>query len=146
HHRYIHPRASPWNSALRVIRLTTEDCLAKVKSFLQQRNIQFCKYDYPDVPEGKCGEERGGIVANNLGLFLPVFYANSVAALTMSEKDYCKYLERLLHTAFNPKDYSHEQEGKCLANLAALKLGRNETGLSHEDFTRLVKQFTQSGD
>jgi hypothetical protein len=125
-----------------IFRITTEDCLTKAKSFLQGKNIEFEEYDYPFPPEGKFGEESGGIVANNLELFLSIFHANSVAALTMNEKDHCKYLERLVHTAFNPKGYSHEQEGKCLVKLAALKLGVNGTGLSREDFIKLVNQFT----
>ena len=114
-----------------IFRITTEGCLKKAKSFLHARNIEFDEYDYPHPhpcpPEGRFGkrfgEERGGIVANNLELFLQVFHANSVAALTMSEEEHFTYLERLVHTAFNPKYYSREQEGKWLTKLAALKLG-----------------------
>ena len=107
-----------------IIRITTQDSLTKVKKYLQDKSINFEEYDYPFPPEGKFGEERGGIVANNLDLFLAIFHANSVAAITMSEEDHFKYLERLVHTAFNPKFYPHEQEGKWLANLAILKLGK----------------------
>lgn len=106
-----------------IFRITTEDCLTKAKNFLQNRNIEFEEYDYPFAPEGKFGEEKGGIVANNLDIFLPVLHAHSVAAITMSEDEHFKYLERVIHTAFNPKFYSHEQEGNKLANLAVLKLG-----------------------
>ncbi len=109
-----------------IIRITSKDCLTKAKSFLQARSIEFEEYDYPhpNPPEGRFGEERGGIVAKNLELFLSIFHANSVAALTMSEEEYPKeYLERLVHTAFNPRGYSREQEGCWLLQLAALKLG-----------------------
>jgi len=106
-----------------IFRITTEVCLMKAKSFLQSKNIEFEEYDYPFAPEGKFGEERGGIVANNLDIFLPILHAHSVAAITMNEDDHFKYLERVIHTAFNPKFYSHEQEGSKLANLAVLKLG-----------------------
>lgn len=106
-----------------IFRITTKDCLTKAKSFLQSKNIEFEEYDYPFAPEGKFGEERGGIVANNLELFLPILHAHSIAALTMSEEEHFKYLERVIHTAFNPKFYSYEQEGGKLANLAVLKLG-----------------------
>ena len=106
-----------------IFRITTEDCLRKAKSFLQSKNIEFEEYDYPFAPDGKFGEERGGIVANNLELFLPILHGHSVAAITMSEDEHFKYLERVIHTAFNPKFYSHEQEGNKLANLAVLKLG-----------------------
>ena len=106
-----------------IIRITTEDSLAKVKIFLQDRNIEFEEYDYPDAPEGKFGEERGGIVVKNMELFLQVFHANSVAALTMREEDHFHYLERLVHTAFNPRGLTRAQEGFWLLQLAALKLG-----------------------
>jgi len=105
-----------------IIRITVDGCLAKTKSFLQKGNITFEEYNYPFDPEGKFGEERGGVVANNLDFFLPVFHAHSVAALTMNEEDYFKYLERVIHTGFNPKLYSYEQEGKILAQLALKRL------------------------
>lgn len=106
-----------------IFRITTEDCLTKAKNFLQNRTIEFEEYDYPFAPEGKFGEERGGIVANNLDIFLPILHVHSVAAITMSEDEHFKYLERVIHTAFNPKFYSHEEEGSKLAKLAELKLG-----------------------
>ena len=110
-----------------IFRITTEDCLMKAREFLRARNVEFEEYDYPyPCPtEGRFGKRfgEGGIVADNLELFLPVFHANSVAALTMSEQEYPEYLERLVHTAFNPKGYSREQEGCLLLQLAALKLG-----------------------
>lgn len=107
-----------------IIRITTEVSLTKVKNYLQSKSINFEEYDYPFPPEGKFGEEKGGIVANNLDLFLAVFHSNSLAALSMSEEDHFKYIERLVHTAFNLKFYPHEQEGKWLTNLAVLKLGK----------------------
>lgn len=106
-----------------IFRIITEECLSKTKSFLQNRDIEFEEYDYPFPPEGKFGEERGGIVANNLDIFLPILHAHSVAAITMNDNDHFKYLERVIHTAFNPKFYSHEEEGSSLAKLAVLKLG-----------------------
>jgi hypothetical protein len=111
-----------------IIRITTEDCLTRAKSYLQARNIIFKEYDYPFPPLGppeNFGEERYGIVVNYYNLFLAVFHANSVAALTMSEEEHFKYLERIIHTAFNPKSYSREKEGVSLLQLAALKLGYN---------------------
>ncbi|KKQ85187.1 MAG: hypothetical protein UT08_C0009G0021 [Candidatus Woesebacteria bacterium GW2011_GWB1_38_8] len=108
-----------------IIRITTTECLAKVKQFLQSRSIEFEEYEYPFPPEGKFGEGRDSIVARNLELFLTIFHANSVAAITMNEEEHFQYIERLVHTAFNPKFSSHEQEGTWLANLAALKLGKD---------------------
>lgn len=106
-----------------IFRITLEECLSKTKSLLQNRNIEFEEYDYPFPPEGKFGEERGSIVANNLDIFLPILHAHSVVAITMNEDEHFKYLERVIHTAFNPKFYSHEGEGSKLAKLAELKLG-----------------------
>lgn len=78
-----------------IFRITTEECLSKTKSFLQNRNIEFEEYDYPFPPEGKFGEERGGIVANNLDIFLPILHAHSVAAITMNDNDHFKYWREL---------------------------------------------------
>lgn len=108
-----------------IIRIDSQECLDKTKSYLASKNIQFEEYDYPFPPAGKFGEDPSGIVAKNLELFLTIFHANSVAALTMSEQDHFQYLERLVHTAFNTKFYPHEQEGGWLANLAAMKLGKD---------------------
>jgi hypothetical protein len=52
-----------------------------------------------------------------------VFNANSVAVLIMSNDDHFRYLERLIHTAFNPRGSTQAQEGYWLLKLAALKLG-----------------------
>ena len=110
-----------------IIRITSKDCLTKAKSLLQAKRIEFEEYDYPhpSPPKGIFGDRYGedGIVADNPELFLLVFHANSVAALTMSEEDHFNYLERLVHTAFNPRDLPRAQEGCWLLQLAALKLG-----------------------
>lgn len=106
-----------------IIRISSESCLTKVKAFLNQRNIPFEEYDYPfPGAKGKFGEEEGGIVATNLDLFLPVFHAHSVAAITMDDDAHKEYLERVLHTAFNPRFLSRKYEGKILKELAHRKL------------------------
>lgn len=107
-----------------IIRIDSETCFDKVKNFLNQRNIEFEVYDYPFPPFGKFGEEKEGIVARNLNLFLPVFHASSIAAITMTDEDHFRYLERLIHTAFNPKFLPHDAEGKALVQLAMLKLDK----------------------
>lgn len=107
-----------------IIRISKKEYLDQAKSFLQDKNIKFDEYDYPFPPEGKFGEGKESIVANNLNLFIPLFHANSVAAITMDDKKHFEYLERLIHTAFNPRFYSPQQEGEILSQLAALKLGR----------------------
>lgn len=109
-----------------IIRTMEGDTLERVKNFLTERNIQFEEYDYPFAPKGKFGELRDGIVANNLQLFLTIFHANSVAALTMTDEEHFRFVERLIHTAFNPKFFSLSQEGTYLANLAVMKLGGKE--------------------
>lgn len=109
-----------------IVRISSEECLKKVKTFLEDRRIEFEEYDYPFPPPGKFGEGRDGIVARNLDLFLTVFHAHSVAAITMDEDDHFQYLERVIHTAFNPRFYGHELEGRKLLGLAELKLGKEK--------------------
>lgn len=109
-----------------IIRIHSQGCLSRLKSYLSSKNIEFEEYNYPFPPPGKFGEEPDGIVARNLELFLAVFHANSVAALTLSEEDHFKYIERLVHTAFNPRFFPHDKEGTWLLNLALLKLGKEK--------------------
>jgi len=106
-----------------IIRIDSEEVLNKVKDFLNNKDIQFDEYDYPFAPAGKFGEDPNSIVAKNLELFLTIFHANSIAAITMTEEEHFQYVERLIHTAFNPKLISHQREGSILMNLAKLKLG-----------------------
>lgn len=106
-----------------VIRIDAEECLSKVKTYLRDKRIDFEEYDYPFPPEGKYGEGRDSIVANNFELLMTVFHANSVAAIILDEDKHFQYLERLIHTALNPKYYSHDQEGEQLLKLAKLKIG-----------------------
>ena len=49
-----------------IIRITTTECLTKVKELLQNRSIEFEEYEYPFPPEGKFGEGKDSIVARNL--------------------------------------------------------------------------------
>lgn len=109
-----------------IIRIESEQSLEKVKSFLQERSISFEEYEYPFPPEGKFGEGKDSVVAKHLDLFLPLFHASSVAAITLDEAEHAHYLERLVHTAFNPKFYPHEHEGQYLLKLAELKLGKQK--------------------
>lgn len=106
-----------------IIRVGSENCLEKIKNYLSQEGIRFDEYEYPFQPNGKYGEGKDGIVANNLDMFIKIFHANAVSALTMNEMEFFDYIERVIHTAFNPRFYSHNQEGMALLNLARLKLG-----------------------
>lgn len=109
-----------------IIRIGSEECLKSVRKFLSDKGISFREYDYPFPSDGGFGEARDGIVARNLDIFLKIFHANSVAAITMDGRDHFDYLERLIHTAFNPKFYSLDQEGMTLLRLAELKLGKDK--------------------
>ena len=73
--------------------------------------------------KARYGEDAGGIVLGHLPLFLTVFHAHSVAALTMSTKEHFQYVERSSHTMFNPAFISRAQEGQYFTKLAAFKLG-----------------------
>jgi len=109
-----------------IIRISSTDCLCKVKSYLNQNDIEFVEYDYPFPLDGKYGETENGIVARNFDLFVTIFHTNAISALTMDEEDFFDYIERVIHTAFNPRFMSHEQEGASLLRLAELKLGSDE--------------------
>jgi hypothetical protein len=115
-----------------IIRIGSEHCLQRVRLFLNERNVAFEEYDYPSPKTVKgFGEEKGGVVAEHLDLFLPVFHAHSVAAITMDDPTHTQYLERVIHTAFNPKRRSREHEGTTLLTLAKMKLH----GLSPQDIS-----------
>jgi hypothetical protein len=49
----------------------------------------------------------------------------------MSEEEHLYYLERLLHTAFNPGSYSPPEEGEKLRELAEWKLGYKLSRSTH---------------
>jgi len=106
-----------------VIRVSVDGIKNQIIDYLDKNNISYEEYEYPSPPQGKYGETEGGVVANNLNLFIPVFHSNSVAALTFKDSDFKKYLERITHTASNSRGLNHIQEGILLTNLASLKLG-----------------------
>jgi len=133
-----------------IIRISSSDVLQALSAYLTKRGIKHAVYSYPtpapvsdkaacerELAEVKrlgvgfgdpqvrqrYGEEPGGIVIRNLGLFLPVFHTHAVAALTLSSRDHHQYLERCIHTAFNMAHVSRTDEGQQLAKMAAYKLG-----------------------
>jgi hypothetical protein len=53
-----------------------------------------------------------------------VLHAHAVVALTLSDEDHFLYMERVIHTMWNPRGYSREEEGNYLATLAEYKLER----------------------
>lgn len=106
-----------------IIRVSVDEIKNRIIDYLDKDNISYEEYEYPFPPQGNYGEIEGGIVANNLDLFIPVFHSNSVAALTIKDGDFIKYLERITHTASNSRGLDHIQEGILLTNLASLKLG-----------------------
>lgn len=110
-----------------IIRISVEKILAQVKSYLDSKEISFKVYDYPtpnpNISFPCYGETPGGIVIRNLNLFLPLFHAHSVAALSLNDDDHFSYMERIIHTMWNPRGYSRAEEGRHLATLAEYKLG-----------------------
>jgi hypothetical protein len=110
-----------------IIRMSMDDLLKETSNFLIAQNYKIEIYDYPSPSKNDhqyCyGEHPDGIVIKNLDLFLPLFHAHSVAALRLSHEDHFSYMERSIHTLFNPAAYSRVDEGVHLAKLAELKLG-----------------------
>lgn len=109
-----------------IIRISTESVLTPVSRYLDEQNIDYEIYDYPTPKQNltiDCyGEEPGGIVINNLDLFLPIFHAHAVAAITLNDDDHFHYMERVTHTMWNPRGYTRQEEGEHLALLASWKL------------------------
>jgi len=104
-----------------IIRISSKQCLQKIKEFLVEQKIEFSEYEYPFTKKG-FSEAQDGIVAQHLDLFLSVFHAHAVAAIIMNDDEYLNYLERVIHTALNTGFYSRQEEGKILLKLADLKL------------------------
>jgi len=110
-----------------IIRFSSHECLERAKSYLTQKGIGTKIYDYP-LPDKKrgekvFGEEPDGIVMQHFELFLTIFHAHSVAAIIMEDQEHFRYMERVIHTMWNPRLYTREQEGKSLAKLAVFKCG-----------------------
>jgi hypothetical protein len=106
-----------------IVRIDSVEVLNAAKDWLNSKSIEFEEYDYPFPAPGQFGEDANGIVANHLELFIAIFHAHSVAAIIMNDEDHLKYLERVIHTAFNPRFASQRDEGNALMMLAKLKLG-----------------------
>lgn len=115
-----------------IIRIDSSECLDKVKKHLTLKKIKFVEYDYPipknshlEVNESKkiyCyGEQDNKIVQENLDLFLTIFHAHSIAAITLNNDDHFEYMERTIHTCFNPRGYSRQDECDNLVRLASYK-------------------------
>lgn len=127
-----------------IIRFSSVECLEKAKTYLNERKIHFDVYSYP-IPEKienqlveekkeddseskrerkvhRFGEHNSPIVLKHLDLFVTIFHAHSVAAITMDDSDHFEYMERTIHTMFNPRAYTRNEEGKHLAELASFKL------------------------
>lgn len=104
-----------------VIRISKEECLTQVKSYLEIRNIDYSEYPYPNAPEGKFGVGSDSIDERHKELMLPIYHINSIAALTLDEKDHLLYLERMTHTAFSSMYGERSIEANLMTLLAALK-------------------------
>jgi hypothetical protein len=102
-------------------------------------DIPFEIYSYPKDDSGSNNSNwffETDFVAEHLDLFLPIFHANCVAALTLDPdklhqiapqvqlNEFHFFIERTVHTFCNAAGIvPHQNEGKLLAELATLKLG-----------------------
>lgn len=108
-----------------IIRISSNEVLEKIKASLKQKHIEFLVYAYP-VPAPNAdrycyGENEGGPVMENLDLYLTIFHAHAIAALTLSPDRHEIYMERVNHTMCNMAGYSRHAEAEKLVELAELK-------------------------
>ena len=114
-----------------IIRISSTECVDQVKNILINKKIKYIEYDYP-LPKNTyinignkllyCyGEQDNKIVLNNLDLFTTIFHAHSIAAITLNKEDHFEYMERTIHTRFNPKGYTRQEECDVLVELASYK-------------------------
>jgi hypothetical protein len=89
-----------------------------MEDLLTGRGIAFTVYNYPTPEKGehlpvmqRYGEEPGGIVLAYFDLFLNIFHAHSEAAIVMNDTEHFDYMERVIHTMFNPRHYTRGEEG-----------------------------------
>lgn len=99
-----------------IIRIGSEQVILKVEKYLQDNEIRFEAYGYPD--EGKYREEIGGIEHRNLDILLPIYHANSIAIITLNDADYSALLKRMIHCIINPKYIIDQAESTILKQLA----------------------------
>jgi len=75
-----------------IIRFSSQDSLDKAVKLLEERNIQYVIYEYPSPEKSPMhptyGEEPSGIVLKYFELFLTIFHAHSIAAITMDDSDH----------------------------------------------------------
>eukprot|EP01083_Nonionella_stella_P048219 129071_1 len=108
-----------------------------VEMYLNKNGIKHIVYPYP-IPDdvwSQFGEHNNAIVLDHLNLFLTVFHAHSVAAIIMNDKEHFDYLERMIHTAFNPRLISRQKEGLQLLKYSQFKLGNSELLKSVDEIT-----------
>jgi len=63
-------------------------------------------------------EEPGGIVMNELTVFIKLFHLNSVSGVLLSPDEQIKYRERAIHTLYNSHHILGEKESNELRKLA----------------------------
>jgi len=109
-----------------IIRFSSKECLEKAQELLQTKKIGFKVYEYPFPQGSKTYGESEAVVVNNFELFLTIFHAHSIAAILMNDEDHFGYMERVIHTMFNPRGITRSDEGKHLIRLALYKCSKSD--------------------
>lgn len=96
-----------------LIRISTEKSWNETVAFLKKREIAFEEYpySYPSYAEAQNGDHIEDALEKNLDLLLPVYHADAVAAITLSQTDHHDFREKVTHAAFNPRFCFYRNEG-----------------------------------
>lgn len=103
-----------------IIRVGTVESLDSVRAYLTDRSISYSEDEYPIAKHSPYGEDP--FVVANLENFVPLFHANAVAAIKFKDSEHSIYLDRLIHTAFNPRGLFHIDEGISLVRYGIARL------------------------
>lgn len=127
-----------------IIRISEEEVLKKVCRKLDREHIDYRIYDYPKPvkdPLNWC-YECDQYVLDNLELFIQLYHAHSVLALTLTKKTYRNYIARVQHTAHNTGGYNYNQEGLNLFDWAFDRMMMPYLGYM-DNYTKAVKKYVE---
>lgn len=112
-----------------VIRVGDDKIGEAIKEYLNSEGRTFEEYAYPYVKEGTKWKRTKGkrycfeckkFIRDNLDLFLPIYHANSVFALSKSDKVWREYLRKITHTIYNSRGFNYGEETKDIIKEALL--------------------------
>lgn len=125
--KHILTSDSSWHFMIQpeVIIRVSDEYVEKVIEYLKSANYIFTVYSYP-LGQGTYTLQTVNVDVRYENLFLPVYHANTLAALELSEPDYIHYIERTLTTMINMRYFSREKQAKYLLLLAMMNFDMSE--------------------